>query len=403
VVIVETHFYKQHEMIPYDPIFNLLLFSPDADSNHLSNNHRSSPGPGFFMKQDSGPIHILIVRLSAIGDIVMASSLVNALRRRYPDARIGWLVQPEGRALLEYHPDLGEVIIWPRGEWQRLLKDRRWGDLWREIRGFRRELRRHCFDLAIDAQGLLKSGFLTWLSGAKERIGLGSREGSRFLMTKVIEKGGDPRRIGSEYLHLARALGLPVDNFEMQVAVGEADKTFADSLMRNQGLEAGYAVICPFTTRPQKHWFEQRWIELIPRINRELGLPVLMLGGPGDGETASRIADGANGQIVNQVGATSLTQAAALIKYASLLIGVDTGLSHMGIAFNRPTVCLFGSTCPYLDTTRENAVVLYHPMECSPCKRNPVCSGGFDCMAAITGDEVMDTAKSLLSGRESAQ
>jgi heptosyltransferase-1 len=349
-----------------------------------------------------GAKRILIVRLSAIGDIVMASPLIAALRAGFPDARLYWLAQPEGKALLEYHGDLDEVIVWPRNEWRELWRERRWRDLAGEIGAFRARLRGYRFDLAIDLQGLLKSGFLGWLSGATERIGLGSREGSRLLMNRVIEKGGDADRIGSEYLHLAERLGLPTGDFSMRVGLGPEDERYAEAVIAEQDLAEGYAVICPFTTRPQKHWFETRWVELIPRLERAFGLRTVMLGGPGDRQAAQRMTDRVDADVIDQVGQTGLRQAAALIKHAALLIGVDTGLTHMGIAFDRPTLCLFGSTCPYLDTTRENAVVIYHKLACSPCRRTPTCNGRFDCMQAIEVDEVLQRAALLLKEERAA-
>lgn len=353
------------------------------------------------MPQDvSQPKNILIVRLSAIGDIVFASPLIGALRSRYPRARIVWLVQPESKALLEHHPDLDEIIAWPRNAWQELFKAKRWGTLWSEILAFRRLLRGYQFDMALDLQGLLKSGILAWFSGARERIGLGSREGSQWLMTRVVERGGDDKRIGSEYLHLAAQLGLPTEPFMMQVALSAEDEHFAQDF--HDKLGQGYLVIAPFTTRPQKHWIEAHWIGLIPRLRASFGRHVLMLGGPGDRETASRIARECGEAVIDQVGRTSLQQAAALIKHADLLIGVDTGLTHMGIAFNRPTLCLFGSTCPYLDTTRDNAVVIYHKFDCSPCKRNPTCDGRYDCMRSISVDEVLAAAGELLDKEKAA-
>jgi heptosyltransferase-1 len=342
------------------------------------------------------PANILIIRLSAIGDIVFASPLIEALRGRYPDARIVWLVQSGLQPLLELHPGLDEVIQWPRSRWGKLLERRKWLTWYREFRQFRRILRKHRFDLVLDTQGLLKSGLLAWLSGAPERIGLGSREGSQWLMTRVVERGGPSKRIGSEYRYLAQQLGLPVDPFEMRLVISESDEDYVAAMQRAQGLATGYLVICPFTTRPQKHWFQARWIELIPRLQAAFGIPVIMLGGPDDTEAAAQIAAGVSHGLLNQVGVTRLRQAAALIKHARLLIGVDTGLTHMGIAFNRPTIALFGSTCPYLDTTRDNAVVLYHRLECSPCKRNPTCGGRFDCMAAISVDEVLGQADRLV-------
>ncbi|MGA7980717.1 MAG: glycosyltransferase family 9 protein [Chromatiaceae bacterium] len=339
---------------------------------------------------------ILLVRLSAIGDIVFASSLVAAFREADPTAHIAWMVQPECRSLLEHHPDLDEVIVWPYRQWRDLWGAHRWSDLWREIGRFRRLLRERRFDLAVDLQGLLKSGLLTWLSGAPERIGLGSREGSQWLMTRVIPRGGDTERIGSEYLFLAERLGLPVADFGMEVHYGAQDAAYADALVTRDIAGGRYAVICPFTTRPQKHWFEPRWAELTSRLRDELGLVTVMLGGPADREAASRIQEQAGSELLNLAGDTSLLQAAALVERAELLVGVDTGLSHTGIAYGRPSLLLFGSTCPYLNTTRANARVLYRSMPCSPCRRNPTCNGDFTCMKSIEVNEVVAAARDLI-------
>ena len=360
------------------------------------------------------PKRILIIRLSAIGDIVFASPLIAALRRAYPQAHLAWLAQPECEPLLRHHPDLDQVILWPRGEWRALWRERRWRELGGRVRALRAELRRQRFDLVLDLQGLLKSGLLAWLSGARERVGLGSREGSRWLMTRVVPRGGDPRAIGSEYRFLAERLGLlglpglpglPREGFPMALAPGEEDRAFARDLIARQGWGSGYVVICPFTTRPQKHWFEERWTELAARLRQELGLPVLMLGGPADREAAARIAQRtatAGPGLTDLAGGTSLLQAAALIEASRLVIGVDTGLGHMGIAFGRPSLLLFGSTRPYLDTGRANARVLYHPLPCSPCKRRPTCGGSYDCMRRIEVDEVLGAASDLLRPEQQA-
>ena len=339
---------------------------------------------------------ILIVRLSAIGDIVFASPLISALRRAYPDAHIAWLVQPEGATLLSQHPDLDEVIVCPLRHWQRQLKDGHYREVFNGIRTLRANLRVRQFDLALDLQGLLKSGLLTWLSGARERIGLGSREGSQRLMTRVLPRGGDSKRIGSEYLYLAETLGLPTDDFAMAVHYGEAQLAFAAETMRRLQLTGGFAVLCPFTTRPQKHWFEERWAQLATSIHSQLGLTPVLLGGPADREAGQRIATQSETRLVDLTGQTSLTEAAALIDRAHLLVAVDTGLGHMGIAMNTPSLLLFGSTCPYLETTRANARVLYHRHPCSPCKRRPTCEGRFDCMRELQVGEVIAAAREVL-------
>lgn len=346
----------------------------------------------------SSPRRILIIRLSAIGDIVMASPLIKALRGRYPDARLSWLAEPAAAGLLRDNPDLDEVIIWPRAEWRALWNERRYLAWWNAARDFIRALRDRRFDLVLDAQGLLKSAAWARLSGAPVRIGLGSREGGALLMTRVIARPRSDARIGSEYLHLARELGLDSADFAMDIALGADDEAFA----RTYAAETGpYAVLCPFTTRPQKHWFEDRWAQLARRIHARLGLTPVLLGGPDARDAAARLQHDSPA-LRSRVGTTTLTQSAALIKHARCLVGVDTGLTHMGIAFNVPTVALFGSTCPYLETTRANARVLYHRLDCSPCRRHPTCGGAYTCMRLIEVDEVADTLALLMNGETRA-
>ncbi len=332
--------------------------------------------------------NILIIRLSAIGDVVFSSPLIKSLRRSYPDAKISWLVEPPAAPLLRHNPELDQVIVWRKMAWKKLWQERKYLKLWREIRAFRQRLKSHQFDVVLDLQGLMKSTMWAVLSGAPQRIGLDPKENTDRWLTRIVRKPEDNSRIGSEYLAMAQALELDVQDFAMDIGLSAADDGYPA-----QTIEASqYAVICPFTTRPQKHWLESRWPELATQLQAQLNMPVVMLGGPGDIDAAGRIAEN-NDQIINLVGQSLLMQTAATIKHASLLIGVDTGLTHMGIAFNVPTVALFGSTCPYSDTTRDNAVVLYHKMDCSPCRRSPSCDGDFTCMKKIEIDEIMQTVE----------
>ncbi|MEW5973965.1 MAG: lipopolysaccharide heptosyltransferase I [Pseudomonadota bacterium] len=337
---------------------------------------------------------ILIIRLSAIGDVVFASPIIEALRRTHPDAHIAWLAEPAVADLLRHHPMLDEVIVWPKGDWKRLWKARAWRELARQVRAFVRDLRQRRFDTALDMQGLLKSAIWAWLSGARRRVGLGSREGSQLLMTDTLPRGGDPGHMSSEYRFLAEHLGLDTGDFRPAIHIDDATRASVDALLVREGLDRPYAVIAPFTTRPQKHWFEDAWRELIPRITRELGLPVVMLGGPADREAAERIAQGL--ELHDLAGRTTLLEAAEIIRRARLLIGVDTGLTHMGTAFERPTVALFGSTCPYLATGSARTRVIYHALVCSPCRRRPTCGGALTCMRGITCDEVLTMTKGII-------
>jgi heptosyltransferase-1 len=332
---------------------------------------------------------ILIIRTSAIGDVVFASPIAEALKRTYPEAHVAWLVEPGIDALIRTDPCIDERILWPKAEWKELWKSGQRMELLRRIRAFRQMLRDRQFDTVLDLQGLLKSGMLAWLTGAARRIGLGSREGSQWLMTKVIPRGGDPARISSEYLHLAQQLNLDVGDFMPRLTLEPNAEARALERLAAKGLKPGsYAVFAAFTTRPQKHWFDDAWQKLAPMLRQQTGLTPILLGGPADREHAAQIAD-AVPSLVNLVGQTNLQEAAAVIRHAGAVIGVDTGLTHMGIAFARPTVAIFGSTCPYSVTGRNNARVIWLGLSCSPCKRKPTCGGAFTCLRDISAERVM--------------
>lgn len=335
------------------------------------------------------PDRILIVRLSAIGDVIMASGLIPALREIWPNARIAWLTDEPHADLLRHNPRLDRLHLWPRRRWRELRQAGCYRQFAREAYTFIRALRAERYDLVLDLQGLLKSGIWVFASGGRRRIGLGSREGSQFLMTEVVDRRVDSLAIGKEYRKLAETLGARPEAFALDIAVSDDDRARAAELRRSLGITGDYTVIAPFTTRPQKHWFDERWAKLAQRLAAEQGRPVLMLGGPADRERAAAIRALAGDSLIDLTGQTTLGLCAALVEQTQLLIGVDTGLTHLGIALNVPTLALFGSTRPYLDPGRPTARVLYEKLDCSPCRRRPTCGGTYDCMKRHTVDSVL--------------
>jgi heptosyltransferase-1 len=336
----------------------------------------------------SEPKRVLIIRLSAIGDVVFASPLVAACRERYPNTEIDWLAEGVVRPLLTELPGLTQVVLWPRQEWQDLWREKRIFALLRAVMAFRQKLRERNYDLVIDAQGLVKSAFLSWLTGSPQRIGFKSKEPNGVFLTQRFDKSITPR-ISSEYLALADTLGWDTSSFEMVLGLSELDNKRSIDIAPQEA----YVVIAPFTTRPQKHWTHAHWKALIEQLV-DAGHRVACLGGPADREEAAALLEGLT--VMNWVGAYPLGVSAGLVKQASGIIGVDTGLTHMGIAAGVPTVALFGSTCPYLETGRDNVRVIYHGLECAPCRRSPTCGGRFDCMVGITAEEALSAFNELV-------
>ncbi|MEZ4416969.1 MAG: glycosyltransferase family 9 protein [Gemmatimonadota bacterium] len=341
------------------------------------------------------PRSVLLVRLSARGDVVFATPLIRAFKRTFPEVRLTWVAEPHTADLVQHHPLLDEVLIWPRREIKSLVRRGRLLEAWRRIRAFRRELRARNFDLAIDLQGLLKSASLVWMSGAPVRVGVGAREFAH-LFVHYDFFDPDLSRVSSQYLELARQLGLETDGFAMEVGVSDADGAFQSEWVDREGLAGGYAVLIPFTTWPQKHWVDERWVEVARGLEGALGLPSVLLGGPSDREALPPLLDGAPASLRDLVGRTTLGQASALVRGARLAIGVDTGLTHIALAFDVPTVCIFGPSLPYESTPTDRGVILREPLFCAPCWRKPTCGGRYTCMAMITAREVVEAARGRL-------
>lgn len=346
---------------------------------------------------DTSPKRILIVRLSAIGDVIMTTSLLPALRARYPRAHITWLTEPLGAEILKENPLIDRLLLLPRKEWIKQWKSGQKARALKAAIRFGWSLRNQRFDLAIDPQGLLKSGIWTWASRAPVRVGLHGREGSGWLMTHVVRDSTD---VGGplvrEYRVLAERLSLPMEAFGMSLGISDSEHTTATRTL--SASDKPPIFLLPFTTRPQKHWFSERWSELADKLLADNTHSVWILGGPGDLEEAGKIAAGVRGDIHVVAGPQSdLREKMALLQQSSLSIGVDTGLTHLSLGLRRPTIALFGSTCPYASTDPIPGHVFYDRLECSPCHRHPTCEGRFDCMRGITCERILDKAAEFLS------
>jgi heptosyltransferase-1 len=337
---------------------------------------------------------VLIVRLSALGDVVLTSGLIPAVRALWPAAELSWLVEPAAAPLLAHNPRIDHLLVWPRGEWLQLLREHDYRAFLRKAMAFRRMLRDQRFDVVLDPQGMLKSGFWAWMTGAPRRVNLLPREGSQHLMHEsVVPDASERDVISGEYRSLMRHLGAPAQAFQLDLAIGAAPAAAARAALQAAGINGPYAVLAAFTTRPQKHWIEARWAELAHGLIAQ-GLQPVLLGGPTDQPAAARIT-ASNPAVVNLAGRLRLDETAAVVAGAALLVGVDTGLTHMGTALHIPTVALFGSTRPYLHGDQPTTRVLYDALPCAPCDRHPTCGGRFDCMQQFDVARVLDAARQV--------
>lgn len=319
--------------------------------------------------------------------MVIATGLLQGLKRAHPTAEIDWLVQPEFAALLRTQPAVANVIVWERKHWRQLFRSGRWLALWRAIRAFSGALKARDYDWVIDAQGLLKSRALARLAGGRWRIGYDSKEPGKHWLHQVVQRFPEAhaqrRHIGDEHAPMLQALATQTDvgpHLELPAASPSAP----------------YLVVAPYTTRAQKHWPEAHWISLLKQLAAD-GHRVLILGGPADAAAAAALIAACDSPSIETLaGKTSLLAAAECIANATAVIGVDTGLTHLGFALHRPTVALFGSTRPYAKARDTHSAVLFVDLPCAPCGRHPTCDGRWDCLVQLTPQSVINALRGVL-------
>jgi heptosyltransferase I len=334
---------------------------------------------------DSPPGRILIIKPSAIGDVVHALPVLNLLRRRWPTAHISWLVANRCAGLLEGHPQLDQVI-----QFDRKLFGRSWRSptaLW-QMSQFHRSLAKQNFDLVIDLQGLFRSGWMTWRTGAPIRVGsTAAREFGGMFCTHLAPV--DPNQHATErYLAVAEFLGLGREPVEFIFATNDTDRQYVDELMPAR---VPYAVMLPATNWPTKQWPVERFAALIEPIRRRFGLESVIAGGP----DAALLAESMPGAI-NLAGRTNLRQLVALLERADLVIGNDTGPMHIAAALGRPLVTMYGPTSPWrTGPYRRLDTVIRLDISCSPCFSR-TCSHQ-SCLQMLGIEPVLDLAEKQLS------
>lgn len=334
---------------------------------------------------------IAIIKPSALGDIVHSLPVLTALRARFPVASITWVVNAGLEPLLAGHPDLTDTLPFDRGAFKGL------GGALRTAWNFTAELRRRRFDLVIDMQGLLRSGLMTWASGAPHRVGFrNAREGSRYAYTHKI---ASPGRTGGHAIDrmwaVAEAFGIghlpKVFRVPLRAEEVDAARTALD------GLPRPWVAVAPGAKWLTKRWPVAHFAELLNRSQAHFGGSAVLIGGPEDVALAKELSASPRGPILDLTGRTSLPKLSALLSLCDAMVGNDTGPLHLAAALGVPCVAPYLCTKvawhgPY--TQAANCVETAVPCGGSYIKKCP----NMVCMPDLTADrlwpklaEVLDT------------
>lgn len=355
----------------------------------------------------SHPQRILIVRLSAIGDVIHTLPALEMLRKAWPDAFIGWIVEDFAAAYLEGNPAIDALHVIPKKRWR--------GDFWKhlgpEIRPFIKELRSKNYDTAIDFQGLTKSGIFARLSGAPQRIGFGDRQGAelnKFFTNKKIIPPKNARHVIERNLSLLRDLGtddlndlrpprprIAFTSAELQ----EARKILGDEPVIGLNVGAGW---------PTKQWPIEHWASLACQLHRDGRQSLLLWGNEPEKRIAQEVLVSANlpDQALRLSPPTSLRLCGALISQLQGYVGLDTGATHLAAAIGVPVAAIYGAS----DAIRNgpywpNSVALQsNATPCVPCwKRQCVYSTPMKCMTDVTPEMTLEALNSVLARQENKQ
>lgn len=336
--------------------------------------------------------NILVVKLSAIGDVIHALPVSYAIKESFPDAHLTWVVEPPAYDLLTMDSCVDEIITFHKKEFKSI------GGFLTNYGPLKRQIQRRSYDAVLDLQGLFKSAAIARLAKAPVKLGMcNMRELSDRISRPVIGPHAQGH-IVERYLDVARALGCRVDQVVFPLTVPEREADLTRRIFSQAGGNMGnpYVVFAIGANWPNKRWPIEYFAELSDWLYAQRLIPVIVGGGAVDEQRAAELCAAAEIPPINLVGRTNFKQLTCVLQHAQLTIGGDTGPVHLSAGVGTKTIMVMGPT----DANRngpygqlENAIEVER--SCKYCW-NRACPKGLDCLANITVQQVRAKVEELM-------
>jgi lipopolysaccharide heptosyltransferase I len=362
---------------------------------------------------------ILLIKLSAVGDVVHTIPVLNKLRRRYPQAQLDWLVTPAIAELLRHNPAISNVIEFAREDWSRPWTAKPFVSYAR----LAAKLRANAYDLVVDMHGQFRTAVFALATGAPVRIGFdrprarvwdasprtfsaearkhawqGAREGSWLAYTHHIPVPTLDRHAVDRYLNVGPILGLDDEPADFSFPIPPAAGARVEALLRRHDIAGAKLVtMAPGTIWETKHWGSDKFAE-VARHFLQQGFAVALMGTRRERvvcEEVARLAPGA----VDVAGETTLTELAALVRRSAISVTNDSGPMHLAVALDRPVVSVFGPTDPiWIGPYGRADAALQAGVPCSPCLLRQLsrCRYGHACMMNVPARAVIERMERML-------
>ena len=365
---------------------------------------------------------ILLIKPSALGDVVHTIPVLVKLRARYPRARIDWLITPENAEVVRSHPALDNVVLFARRDFSK--PGRRWHAL-TAFFDLLKQIRRAKYDLIIDMHGQVRSAFFALISGARVRIGFdrpvkrtltvsaehdlknvpshgwrGAREGSWLAYTHRIPIPTLDVHAIDRYLWVGELLGFNDDPPDLKIHLPSEAIFNVQQLLEQHGVPADMPliVLVPGTIWETKHWTIEGFAGVARQFLRER-FAVVLAGTKRDQQRCRQIAAAAPGTC-DLSGKTTPAELAALIRRAEVAVTNDSGSMHVAASLDKPMVSVFGPTNPvHIGPYERPESVVRVDLPCSPCnyRRLSQCPYDHACMKQVTSAMVVQRVEKILA------
>jgi heptosyltransferase-2 len=342
---------------------------------------------------------ILIVRTDRIGDMILSTPVIKALRDANPFSYIAMMVTPYTKIIVEGNPYLDEIIIYDKQG-----KEKSWFASFK----FAFELKKKRFNLAVVLNPSNRSNLIPFLAGIPRRVGYNRKLG--FLLTdriKDIKYEGKKHEI--EYnLDLVRHIGVEPQDKNTFMPVSPESEKWVENIFKEKNIAPvdKLIVLNPGSSDNSQIWPAERYAAVGEKLAQK-GYKIVILGGPADREIAQQVMSQMQSPFINMVGNNNISQAASFLKKCSLFISRDTGLMHIASSIGVPIIAIFGRNQAGLSPVRwgphnKKSLVLHKDLGCDECLAHR-CKKGFLCLKAITVEDVLAAAEQLLKKLDSQE
>ncbi len=338
---------------------------------------------------------ILVIRTDRIGDVVLSTPVIGALRESYPNAFIAAMVAPCCKEILDGNPDLDEVIVYDKEARHRNF----FGSL-----GFLKKVWSQRFDLAIILHPTNRAHLISFLAGIPVRVGYRRKMG--FLLTHGL---AHRKELGEQHevdynLDLLKIIGISVRSRRTFVPLKKESERWANDFLQANGIthQDKLLAINPGASCPSKIWPAENFSRAADLLSKEYGFKVLIVCGPKECHLADAVIRGMSVPAFSLAGKTSITQLTSILKRCVLFISNDSGPVHIACALGVPVISIFGRKQPGLSPVRwgplgANSRFLHKDIGCIECFAHN-CRKSFACLKQVTAEDVFSCAKEILGG-----